>query len=89
MASAFSRWRRCITILGVHNFTYHTPVETHANRWTRHRDAELFLELLSQGRITVAEMITHVESFQNAVAMYGMLMEDRTKALGVNLIWEE
>ncbi len=81
--------RRCITIVGVHNVTYHTKVETHANRWTRHRDAELVIELLRQKRISTAEMVTHEESFKNAVAMYDMLMEERTRALGVNLIWEE
>ena len=80
--------RRCITIVGVHNFTYHTPVETHANRWTRHRDAELILELLRQKRLSVAEMITHEAKAEDAVAMYEMLMKDRTQALAVNLIWE-
>jgi len=81
--------RRCITIVGVHNVTYHTKVETHANRWTRHRDAELVLELLRQKRISTAEMITHKENYRNAVSMYEMLMNDRTQALGVNLIWED
>lgn len=81
--------RRCITIMGVHNYTYHTKVETNNNRWTRHRDAELVLELLRQKRITTAEMVTHEENFKNAVAMYEMLMADRTQALGVNLIWED
>ena len=81
--------RRCITILGAHNVTYHIKAESHANRWTRHRDAELILELLRQKRLTTAEMVTHEERYENAVSMYEMLMEDRTRALGVNLIWEE
>ena len=44
---------------------------------------------MRQKRLTTAEMITHEVSFKEAVAMYDMLMKDRTQALGVNLIWED
>ena len=81
--------RRCITVVGVHNVTYHTKVETNSDRWTRHRDIELVIELLRQKRITTAEMITTTESSLKAVDLYEKLMADRTQELAVNLTWEE
>ena len=81
--------RRCITVCGVHNVTYHRAGGTNANRWTSPADKALMLELMRQKRLTTAEMITHEVSFKEAVAMYDMLMKDRTQALGVNLIWED
>lgn len=81
--------RKGITIIGAHNFTVHTPVETPADRWTRHRDCALFLEMLDKKMISVKEMITHRFMWTDAVDVYKMLMRDRTQALSVNLVWQE
>ena len=81
--------RRCITVMGVHNVVYHRAGGTNANRWTSARDNELMLELMHQKRLTTAEMVTHEVSYRDAVAVYEMLMADRTQALGVNLLWED
>jgi len=80
--------RRGLTIIGAHNVTIHTTAATLADPWTRARDTALFYELLQKNMITVQEMITHAAPAQDAPALYDMLMEDRTRALSVNLIWE-
>lgn len=81
--------RMGITIIGAHNNAVHTPVETPADRWTKANDVAYFFELLLKKQISVREMITHEICWKEAVQAYQMLMEDRTQALAVNLIWEE
>lgn len=76
-----------ISIIGAHNVSSHTPVATPADRWTRHNDDILFQNLLANGRLSVQEMITHTISWKDAPDMYRMLMEDRTRALAVNILW--
>lgn len=75
-------------IIGAHART-HPDVPTPANPWTRSRHRELFFSLLSQERLGVAELISHRASYADAPAMYDLLLEDRTRALGVVLDWEE
>ena len=81
--------RRCITICGVHNPLFHRSGGTPANRWTSGMDNILMLEMMRQKRLTTTEMITHEVNYKDAVATYEMLMEDRTRALGVNLLWND
>ena len=81
--------RRCITMMGVHNPLFHRAGGNAANRWNSAADNIFLLELMRQGRLTTAEMITHEVSYKEAVSMYEMLMADRTQALGVNLLWDE
>ena len=74
------------TIIGAHNRS-HTPVATWDNPWTQKHDSEFFFELQMNGDIDVQPLITHREPFTRAVEMYGMLMADRSKAVGVLLDW--
>ena len=81
--------KKGITFLCAHNFAMHTNLATNLDRWTRKADSEYFMQLVKKDLITVNNMITHRESYENAVEMYNMLMEDRTKALAVHLNWED
>ena len=81
--------RMGITIIGAHNFAKHTSCATNLDRWTRKADSDYFLKLADKGLISVKNMITHKENYKNAVNMYNMLLEDRTKALAVHLYWED
>lgn len=80
--------RYALTIIGAHNVTYHTQVETLADRWTARNDKGYFLELLSKNMIDVSNLTTHTFSYKDAVSAYEMLMKDRTQALSVILDWE-
>ena len=81
--------RKGITFLCAHNGAMHTTVATNLDRWTRRADSEYFMKLIEKDLITVNNMITHEVNYKNAVDMYNMLMEDRTKALAVHLNWED
>ena len=74
------------TIIGAHNRS-HTPVATWDNPWTQKHDSEFFFELQKNGDIDVRPLVTHREPWSRAVEMYGMLMADRSKAVGVLLDW--
>lgn len=80
--------RRGITLIGAHGSTaprhetLHTP-------WTRQRNAELFLELVATGLMNVKDLITHRYPGTKAPEAYQMLLEDRTRALGVILDWTQ
>ena len=78
-----------ISIIGAHNSAVHTSCEVPGDPWTRRRDSDYFLEMLDKNMVTVAEMITHRANYKEAVNMYELLMKDRTKALAVNLYWED
>lgn len=71
-------------IIGAHNGS-HPPVATPGNPWTRHRHAELFFELLAEGALDVAGLVSHSRPFEDAPALYGI--EDRTDAMAVLLEW--
>ncbi len=73
-------------IIGAHVST-HPEVETPYNEWTRNRNGELFLNLLSSGELQLSSLVTHRFDWSDAVEVYGMLLNDRTKALGVVLNW--
>jgi len=77
---------RGITLIGAHAGT--TPrAETPQTPWTRHRNEELILELIQAGLFHVRDLITHRYPALQAAEAYGMLLEDRTRALGVILDW--
>jgi len=80
---------RCITIMGVHNVTYHSLAKNPGNIWSQLEDSALIMELLRQKRISTEEMTTHEFNYRDAAAAYEMLVKDRTQALGVNLVWED
>ena len=78
-----------LTIIGAHNYAIHTPVWTPRDPWTPNADCIYFMDLLDKKEISMANLITHRASFQEAVEMYGMLMKDRTQAMGVLLDWNK
>lgn len=79
--------RKGLAIIGAHNITTHTHVETARDPWTRNMDIQYFFELLDKNLISVKELITHREPYKNAPELYNMLMEDRTLAMAVHLYW--
>jgi len=81
--------RMGISIIGAHNSAVHTSSEVPGDPWTRRRDSDYFLEMLDKKMVTVSEMITHRANYKEAIDMYELLMSDRTKALAVNLYWED
>lgn len=75
-------------IIGTH-FSSQPVFETPYNPWTRKRNTELFFDLLSAGYLRIDHLITHEYYWRDAEKAYEMLLEDRTKALGVILKFEE
>jgi len=75
-----------LKIIGVHNSS-HPAHSEEDNQWTTTRDAEMFFSLLESGSVEVSNLITHRIPYLNAVETYDMLMEDRTCALAVHLLW--
>jgi 2-desacetyl-2-hydroxyethyl bacteriochlorophyllide A dehydrogenase len=75
-----------LEIIGAHN-SVHPPVETPYAPWTVARDVELFLAWQEAGVLDVRPLITHRYSWQQSSEAYQMLLEDRTRALGVILDW--
>jgi len=80
--------RPSYTIIGAHNLS-HPEVATLAQPWTGRRHAELFFDLLADGAIDVGPLISHRYPYREAAQAYSMLLEDRSKAMGVILDWKE
>jgi 2-desacetyl-2-hydroxyethyl bacteriochlorophyllide A dehydrogenase len=75
-----------LRIIGAHNST-HPASETPDTPWTLHRHAELFFDLLSAQALDVASLISHRFPGPRAADAYALLLEDRTRAMGVVLEW--
>lgn len=73
-------------LIGAHTST-HPEQETAQHPWTRPRNEQLFLELVAAGLVNVRALITHRYPATDAPSAYAMLLEDRTRALGVILDW--
>lgn len=73
-------------IIGAHDYA-HPPVETPATPWTRWRHFELFFDLLAEGTLEVAPLVSHRVPSRDAPATYRRLREDRSDAMGVVLKW--
>jgi len=80
--------RRSISIIGAHGFSQ-PNVATPDNPWTSRRHGDLFLEWVADGRMTVAELVTHRFPFPRAALAYELLAGHRGEALGVILEWSE
>ena len=74
-------------IIGAHNGS-HPSVATPANPWTQARHGELFFEYLLDGSVSVGELVSHSRPYREAPDLYGMLLEDRSDAMGVLLEWD-
>ncbi|MBS4204803.1 bi-domain-containing oxidoreductase [Lederbergia citrea] len=57
-------------------------------RWTEQRNFEAILDMMSEGKLNVEEIITHEYDFEDAVSAYSTLSEDRT-AIGILLKYPE
>ena len=74
-------------IIGTH-FSSQPAYETAHNPWTRRRNTELFFDLISADVLRIDHLITHRYPWRQASEAYKMLLEDRTKALGVILLFK-
>jgi len=77
-----------ISVLGVHGNSY-APHYTEVTPWTRREIIALFFDFMLQGRMRVADLITHRYRFDQAPDVYQRLREDRTGAIGVILEWSQ
>ncbi len=80
-----------LTILGIHG-TAHPETASDFAPWSRPEMYDLFTEFLAQGRMEVADLITHHFRADEAPAAYDLLLQDRASAggpsaLGVVLDW--
>jgi threonine dehydrogenase-like Zn-dependent dehydrogenase len=75
-----------ISIIGIHTLS-HPPVETNDYQWTFGRHTELFFDLLGARQIETAPLITHRGTWEEGPALFEMLLEDRSEAMGVVLDW--
>lgn len=75
------------TIIGSHNGSA-PAVETPANPWTQRRHLELYYDYVTQGQLSTEGLVSHCVSYTEAAAMYQMLIEDRSQAMGVVLQWD-
>ena len=73
-------------IVGAHVYS-HPDRATPDNQWTKDRHAELFFEYLAEGSVDVESLITHRKSYEDAPDAYEMLLNDRSRAMGVVLEW--
>lgn len=76
------------TIIGTHNGS-HPQFATHDNPWTLKRHVELFFDLVAAGEVLLDSLISHRVPFTEAPAMYDMLINDRSQAMGVVFEWAE
>lgn len=56
-------------------------------RWTAQRNMAVFLDLVAQGQVRVAPLITHRFPFEQALEAYEMLLTGREPAIGVVLAY--
>ncbi|NDJ60351.1 MAG: zinc-binding alcohol dehydrogenase, partial [Chloroflexi bacterium] len=76
-----------VAILGIHG--YAIPEKTTAfTPWSAETMSRLFFDYLANGKMNVADLVTHRHSPLEAPDVYLELLEDRTGALGVILDWE-
>ena len=76
------------TIIGAHNGS-HPKCEEGDNPWTMLRHGELFFDQVADGDLDMTPLISHQAPYSEAPALYQMLVEDRSQAMGVLLRWGE
>ena len=65
-----------------------TPEEDHVYfHWTKQRERNLIFRLMSEGRLTAEDLVTHVEKPENCQHVYTMLADNPHRALGVLFDW--
>ncbi|MFA6567648.1 MAG: zinc-binding dehydrogenase [Victivallales bacterium] len=76
------------TIIGAHNFS-HPAVATPDNPWTMQRHVEMFFDLVGDGEIDVGRMISRKVDYTRAAEIYGDLLADRSKDMGIIIDWSK
>lgn len=75
------------TIIGCHNFSH--PVFAQAdNPWTMARHVEMFFDLALRKELDLDQLITRSVSYRQAPEVYGELLADRSRDLGIIFNWE-
>ncbi|MCC7264665.1 MAG: zinc-binding dehydrogenase [Candidatus Latescibacteria bacterium] len=74
------------TIIGAHNSS-HPGQATADQPWTQPRHAELFFDLVADGELEIAPLISHRLPYTGAPGIYAALRADRSRAMGVILEW--
>jgi len=75
-----------LAILGIHG-TAHPDASSDFAPWSRPEMYDLFFDYLAQGRMRVADLVTHRYSPLDAPAAYDMLLRNPADALGVIFDW--
>jgi len=75
-----------IAVLGIHA-TMSPSQASEFNPWTATEMGALFFDYVSQGRMRVADLITHRHSPLDAPQVYAKLRHDRSEAIGVIFDW--
>ena len=75
-----------ISIIGAHNGSHPAHATVHTP-WTQHRHAELFFDLVADGKLEMEPLISHRAQYGQAPELYAMLTENRSSAMGVILEW--
>lgn len=76
------------TIIGTHILSHPQHGELDLP-WTVRRNGELFFDLIGDGEVRVAPLITSREPYTEAVRLYAMLLEDRSHSMGIVLEWPD
>ncbi len=74
------------TIIGTHGGS-HPPVATPDNPWTRERHTEFFFDLVADGELEVASLLTRKAEYREAPDIYHYLWQDRTRELATAFTW--
>lgn len=76
-----------IAILGIHGSSS-PPAYSEFTPWTQRQMIALFYDYLLQGRMHVADLITHHHRPTEAPKVYNRLLEDRSTSIGVIFDWD-
>lgn len=73
-------------LIGAHHRS-HPDAATNHDLWTEKRHAELFFEVLSEGRYDFEALVSHSERYSDAASLYDALLENRSQMMCVQLEW--
>lgn len=78
--------RHSYDIVGAH--VYHQPHAPGAvDEWTAERHADLFFDLVREGTLDVARLVSHTAEYENAPMLYETILTNKSQTMGVLLDW--
>ena len=77
-----------ILALGMHG-TMSPPQATEFSPWSHREMTALFFDYIMQGRMCVADLITHRHTPDEAPVVYTRLQHDRPSSIGVLFEWPQ